>query len=86
MIADVDLTPTEKLTIFSLRLEPRQTLQRLQRTTRTKTLKHLGRAVRTLRLAGIVIPEVGDDGVERYCLCVTKKWPARCFVPVRLLV
>jgi hypothetical protein len=73
MTTDIELTPTERLAILALMLEPRQSLQRLQKTTRTKTLKHLGRAVRTLRMAGAVIPEVGDDGVERYSLCVASR-------------
>jgi hypothetical protein len=73
MTTEIDLTPTERLLILSLRLEPRQTLQRLQKTTRTKTPKHLARAVRTLRMAGAVIPEIGGDGVERYSLCVASR-------------
>ena len=70
MTTDIELTPTERLAILSLRLEPRQSLQRLQKTTRTRTLKHLGRAIRTLRLARIVVPEQGEDGLERYSLGV----------------
>lgn len=68
MTTDIDLTPTERLIILALRIKPRQSLESLQRRTRTKTLKHLARAVRTLRLAGAVILEAGDDGVERYSL------------------
>jgi hypothetical protein len=73
MTTEIDLTPTERLIILALRIKPQQSLDSLQRNTRTKTLKHLARAVRTLRLARIVAPEVGEDGLERYCLCLTKK-------------
>jgi hypothetical protein len=72
-MTEFDLTPTERLIILALRIKPHQRLDSLQRNTRTKTLKHLARAVRTLRMAGAVIPETDEDGVERYRLCLTKK-------------
>jgi len=70
MAMQIDLTPTERLLMLSLQFEPKQTLERLQKTTRTNTSKHLAGAVRTLRLARIVVPELGEDGLERYSLCV----------------
>jgi len=41
MAMQIDLTPTERLLMLSLQFEPKQTLERLQKTTRTNTSKHL---------------------------------------------
>ena len=68
MTTDLTFSPTERLAILALRVEAAQTLEQLQANTGTKTAKHLQRALRTLRLARIVIANQGDDGVERYSL------------------
>lgn len=68
MLTVFDLTPTERLIIFSLHFESNQTVKRLRATTGTRTEKHLAHALRTLRLARAVEATTGDDGVERYSI------------------
>jgi hypothetical protein len=68
MMTVFDLTPTERLVIFSLNFEPNQTVRRLQATTGTRTEKHLVQALRTLRLAGAVEAASGEDGIERFSI------------------
>lgn len=61
-------TPTERLALMSLHIEPNQTIERLQETTGARSQKHLGRALRTLCLARAVEIEEGEDGIERFRL------------------
>jgi hypothetical protein len=59
-------TPTERLIRLSLQLHPGQTPEELHQSTSVKTLKHLLCALRTLRMAGVIVAETCTDASVRY--------------------
>jgi pyridoxal/pyridoxine/pyridoxamine kinase len=55
---DARLSPTERLIVMSLSLNPNQTEAELLRSTASKTAKHVNRSLRTLQIANLVVADV----------------------------
>ena len=63
-----DLTPTQRLILLALCIEPNQTIKRLQANTGTKTERHLASALRALCIISAVEGTPGEDGSKRFSL------------------
>ena len=55
---DPRLSPTERLIVMSLSLNPNQTEAELLQSTASKTAKHLNRSLRTLQIANLVVANI----------------------------
>jgi hypothetical protein len=66
--AAISLTPTERRVTLSLAATPDQTAEQIFKAIGAKTYSHLKIAIRSLRLAGVIISTLSEAGITTYSL------------------